>query len=76
MPEDRVIAEYFLRAVDVFTEQTRQIARLAYAVEQQAIAAATSDTEWVMPCHACGCSLLTLQHTKCPACLTPTREDG
>lgn len=75
MPNERLVASYFDRAVDVVTEQTRQIARLAFAVEQHVIMTLTTDTDLAAPCEACGCRLLTMQHSKCPACLTPTRKD-
>jgi hypothetical protein len=76
MPDERLIASYFDRAVDVVTEQTRQIARLAFAVEQQVLMQLPSGDDFAAPCDACGCRLLTMQHTKCPACLTPTRNDA
>lgn len=74
MPEERMVERYFERAADLITELTRQIARLAYAAEQQVIVTVTADTELVEPCVACGCRLMTQQQDECPACRAPTRN--
>lgn len=74
MPDERVVERYFERASDLFTEMTRQIARLAYATEQGVISNLTHDTDLAEPCVACGCRLLLKHYDKCPACRAPTRS--
>jgi len=74
MPDVRVVERYFERAIDLVTELMREIARLAYAAEQQVIMTTTADTDFVEPCIACGCRLLMKHHDECPACRAPTRN--
>ena len=74
MPDERVVERYFERASDLFTEMTRQIARLAYATEQVVISNLTHGTDLMETCVACGCRLLLKHHDECPACRAPTRS--
>jgi hypothetical protein len=74
MSDERVVERYFESAADLVVELTRQIARLAYAAEQQVVVMITADTELTEPCVACGCRLMTRQYDECPACRAPTRN--
>lgn len=73
MSDERVVERYFERAVDLVTELTRQVARLAYAAEQQVIVTVAHGMDLMAPCVTCGCRLMTEHHDECPACRAPAR---
>lgn len=55
-------------------ELTRQVGRVAWAIETNARLMMVSETHFAAPCRCCSCSLVPSDARFCPACGTALRE--
>ncbi len=55
-------------------ELTRQVARVAFALEAEVKTRIASVERFDAPCRCCGCCLVREADTFCPACRTQLRE--
>ena len=61
------------RVVAALAELTKQVSRVAWALEVQVIKGSTVGTLEISPCTQCGSQLVVVGLPLCPACLEPKK---
>lgn len=74
MPDDRLLERMFERALEAIENCSKQIGRMAFAMEAMVMEDIDEHDVEKSPCRACGSHLVPVKADECFACGTPKEK--